>query len=72
MKVAPEHGDMKMLRFLGSALMVITFLVVLSIAGIALLMVDLEFPSNLIAGGLWFFLLAIAALAAAGLVRGGR
>lgn len=72
MKVAPDHGDMKMLRFLGSALMVITFLVVLSIAGIALLMVDLEFPSNLIAGGLWLFLLAVTVLAAGGLVRGKR
>lgn len=61
---------MKTFRILGSALMVLTFLVVLAVAGIALLLVDLGFPSNLVAGGLWAFLLAVTLLAAVALVRG--
>ena len=60
---------MKMLTILGSALMVLTFLVVLAVAGIALLMVDLGYPDRLIAGGLWVGLLVLTVLAAVSLVR---
>lgn len=70
--VACNNGDMKMLGFLGSALMVLTFMIVLAVAGLALLMVDLGPATNLIAGALWAVLLAVTLLAAVGLLRGKR
>ena len=61
---------MKMLKILGSSLMVLAFLIILAVAGIGLLMVDLGSPQRLIAWGLWIALLAVTVLAGVALVRG--